>query len=429
MNTSMHNIEEAQDILQVFARNYFSSNTNQNIETLTIAGPQVTGLLNRVLAQDIISPINAPEFDNSAMDGYALHTSGVQFSESSLLSNSISIVGEASAGAMPPKLYPNTCMRIFTGAPIPEGANSVVAQELCTVNEQDNTIQIQNSSAVTCGDNIRPYGLNFIKGDVICKKGTAINGGLLTVLASLGIIEILVYQKLSIALCVTGDELQTPGTVLELGKIYDSNTVLICQLCVQLGASLDTFCRLSDDYEQTQTQLHSLSKAHDIVICTGGVSVGDKDFIQKVLLQDGTSHIHKVSIKPGKPFSFFSLHNTPFLCLPGNPLAVYITFLWFVVPFIQQMQGLVTPIIEEVPNSRTLLSAISPQTFQPYPRTQFIFCNIHYLTMQVDILLEQSSAALKNIMMADGAIIIPKDQHINQGDRVLFFPFSQIKQH
>lgn len=417
----MISIDEASTLLDEYARIHIathkrltrtislleSAEANANISSRDIVGS--------VLAVDIISPINVPDFDNSAMDGYALCVDDrvAKNTDAQQQQNTwtIAVKGEASAGGEIATLQPQTCMRIFTGAPVPYGANTIVPQEDCETDEKEGTICIRTLPKL--GAHIRPKQQNFSVGEVVCRKGDSITVEMMTILASLGIVAIEIFQKCTVGICITGNELQSLGTPLKQGQIYESNGVFLKHTLAQLHCDISKVICVDDDKEKTRQSLQRLAEISDVVICTGGVSVGEKDFIKDILLASKV-FIRKVAIKPGKPFSCSELYGTPIFGLPGNPLSTYITFLWFVKPFIKILQG-------RTHTQQTLISVASPTSYPSYPRTQFIFSTLDMNTMRIEVLEDQGSSALKNLLYANGAMIIPANTHVKQGDMLQFF--------
>ncbi|MEM9423349.1 MAG: molybdopterin molybdotransferase MoeA [Spirochaetota bacterium] len=373
--------------------------------------------LGRVLAQDVYSEINVPEFDNSAMDGYVFYRKDLKNNRAIPLDRH-----EAAAGSPPKVLPPGYCRRIYTGAPMPytemEGdVLAVVPIENC----EENCEICGSSVRVAPGplaDHVRPQGQNYHRGERVAAQGDLCSPELFSVLASVGCGQVQTYQPLSVALCISGDELVTAGEgPLQMGQIYDSNSIYLSYQCKQLGYPTQVF-HLKDDYTETQKQLRYLAQNFDVVLCSGGASVGERDYIQKVVQEEGQVFIRKVAVKPGKPFTFADFQGKPLFCLPGNPLAVYIGFLYFVLPFLRRLQGQTRsgPFLRHVP---------APCELKMARRTQFIFCR-DKSGSHPEPLAEQSSALLKYQYLADAALIVPAGTGtIPAGETVLLFPFRQ----
>lgn len=405
----MISVDEAEQILF----EYSSSHKKTATELCGVDGSAGHEYLGRILAEDIHSPIDLPDFDNSAMDGYALNISDIEkLGDIPILP----IKGESAAGSDILTLEQGTCMRIFTGAPIPDGADAVVPQENCEYIEDTCSIRIMQLPQRH--HHIRPSKENFAVGDIVFKKGDVVSMELLTVLASLGLTELKLYKKLNVGICVTGSELQKPGTPLKKGEIYESNGVFLEHILRFMHCNVIKKVHITDEREDTEKTLLDLCNACDIVICTGGVSVGKRDFIKDIIQEHGNTFIRKVKIKPGKPFTFSEIQGTPVFGLPGNPLSTYITFLWLVLPFIRVLQC-----SNDQAKKRTF-PVKSPLDFPPYARTQFVFANLDIDTMSVHALENQGSSSIKNIIFSNTALIVPQDTAIKAGDTLQCWIFD-----
>ncbi len=414
----MITVEEAQRILQVTSA-LFSSPSR---ETVSLASAH-----NRILAQNIYSSYDFPAFDNSAMDGFAFHFHDIV--EHHKTHTPIPISGEIVAGDTPISLPRSQALKIFTGAPIPYGANCVIPIEQCIVTENYLTIT-EELSRIKEGQHIRPKGLNFTRNECVLKSGTILNSMNMSVLASIGISSVEVFRKITVAIGITGNELITDSNeILALGKIYDSNSILLYQLCKEQGCEIVMAENIPDTLAHTRTFLCNAVKNADVVLTTGGISMGDKDFL-KVLLNDlrktntCTVHFQTVAIKPGKPFTFAHLQkeknntqrNIPVFCMPGNPLSVFIIYLYFVLPFIQKLAG----------NDKSFSAmerVAAPHSFSAYPRARFLFGIKDYAKKTIHILENQSSASIKNLCTVNGALIVPADKAIEKDDFLDFFHF------
>ena len=282
-----------------------------------------------ILATDTYSPINMPPFRQSAMDGYALHLGEV---------NAYSLKGEVKAGDNAnPILNPGEAIRIFTGAPVPDTADTVVMQEKVKTNGDDSiTIEIEAKK----GSNIRAAGEQIKEGELALSTGTKITSAAIGFLSTLGITKINVYKKPSIAIVVTGNELVNPGENLKYGEIYESNAVTLKITLESLGFNHIALHRVKDDYNKTHNLLKECIEKNDMVIISGGISVGDYDFVGKALAALDVEQIfYKVKQKPGKPLFFGKKNTTTIFALPGNPASALSCFYMYVVPALRKFIG------------------------------------------------------------------------------------------
>ncbi|MEQ3656555.1 MAG: gephyrin-like molybdotransferase Glp [Dokdonia sp.] len=349
-----------------------------------------------VLSEDILSTIDMPPFRQSAMDGYALNVGN---------SNSYRLVGEVKAGDNSNLLLnAGEAVRIFTGAPVPDTANTVVMQE--KVNANDNHISIDDDVKIDM--NIRPKGEQIKAGDVALEKGTTIKGAHIGFLASLGVTTVKVCRKPSIAIVVTGNELVRPGNSLAFGEIYESNGIMLKSVLSELGYKKVSTLSVEDDYESTKSILQEAIDNHDVVVVTGGVSVGDYDFVGKALNAIGVEEVfYKVKQKPGKPLFFGKKGEKSIFGLPGNPAAALSCFYIYVYPLLKRSQGA----------SITSLQRISMPLKEAYTvkgtRAQFLKAKAS--EMGVMVLGGQSSAMVRAFGEANALVFIP--EHISQIDK------------
>lgn len=295
-------------------------------ETITI-----NQAANRVLAEDIFSSINVPSFDNSAMDGYAISLQN--FSENQPLV----VIGKSFAGnPFSGKIAQGECVRIMTGAKIPENCNAVVMQEDATLNA-DGTVQFAKTPKI--GANIRRIGEDVAQGSLVLAKGNLLNVATLPLLASLGISEVKVFHKVKVAVLSTGDELVSVGEKLGEGQIYDTNRFTVRLMLEKLGCEIFDFGTLPDNPETFEKTFIEAQSRADILITSGGVSVGEADFTKDVLEKLGKISFWKIAMKPGKPFAFGKLENAWFFGLPGNPVSALVTFYQLVQPALLKLSG------------------------------------------------------------------------------------------
>ena len=290
----------------------------------------ISQALDRFAAEDYLAQFPLPMFDNSAMDGYAVVATDCRTGKR------LRVVGEQPAGANRKLcVSKGTAVRIFTGAPMPAGADAVVMQE--DVNREGDAIVVNTD--VDVYEFVRRRGCDLGEGQKILSQGEQINATKLALMASQGYWEVLVGGDVRIGIISTGDELATPGEKLRPGQIYDSNSVLLQALLQQCGATVAMTARCSDDAESLQNTFQSAAE-YEILIITGGVSVGEHDLVQATLRKIGAKiDIWRVAIKPGKPFLFGSLGKCFIFGLPGNPVSAFVTFLQFVRPSILKMMG------------------------------------------------------------------------------------------
>jgi molybdopterin molybdotransferase len=304
--------------------------------------------LDRILASDIHAPINVPNYDNSAMDGYAIKADDLADK------TQLRLVGEALAGRpYTQTLKHGDCVRIMTGAPIPSGADSVVMQEDVAIIENNGERWIQFSdripsitgtqdtpiTAVRRGNHVRYAGEDIRAGEIILHQGKRLSPADLGLIASLGLAQVDVYRRLKVALLSTGDELKLPGQPLDQGCIYDSNRVVVTAILKRLGVEILDLGIIPDQVQALEQAFAKASRLCDAIISSGGVSVGDADYTKEVLTSMGEIGFWKVAIKPGKPFAFGHLNQAVFFGLPGNPVSAAVTFHQLALPALQKMSG------------------------------------------------------------------------------------------
>jgi len=296
--------------------------------------------LDRILAVEITSPLNVPPHDNSAMDGYALA------SDQARDSGVLRIVGEALAGhPYAGACGAGECVRIMTGAPIPDGLDAVVMQE--NTQRDGNRVEIQKWPRI--GNSIRRRGEDLALGDCVLAPGTRLGPVQLGLLASLGVAEVSVLRRLRIAVLATGDELARPGQELPPGGIYESNSIVISAMLRRLGYEVRDFGIVADDMTALRAVFAQADTWADAVVSSGGVSVGCADFTRDVLTEMGDVGFWKLAIKPGKPFAFGHLPNSVFFGLPGNPVSATVTFHQLAVPVLRAMQGEAAAVALQLP--------------------------------------------------------------------------------
>lgn len=290
----------------------------------------LTSAAGRITATPVISPIDVPPFANSAMDGYAVRLNDLNGN------TPLPVAGKAFAGAPFNDAWPaNTCVRIMTGAPIPAGTDAVIMQEQAEVTEAG----VRFNAPVTTGQNIRLEGEDILRGANVLPAGVTLGAAQLPLLASLGVADVQVMRKLKVAVFSTGDELQPVGQPLQAGQIYDTNRFAVRLMLEQLGCTVIDLGIIRDNQEALRAAFVQADSAADVVISSGGVSVGEADYTKQMLDELGQVSFWKLAIKPGKPFAFGKLQHAWFCGLPGNPVSAALTFYQLVQPLLAKLAG------------------------------------------------------------------------------------------
>lgn len=290
----------------------------------------LTSAAGRITATPVVSPIDVPPFANSAMDGYAVRLSDLNGN------SPLPVAGKAFAGAPFTDAWPaNTCVRIMTGAPIPAGADAVIMQEQAEVTEAG----VRFNAPVTAGQNIRLAGEDILRGASVLPAGITLGAAQLPLLASLGVADVRVMRKLKVAVFSTGDELQPVGQPLQAGQIYDTNRFAVRLMLEQLGCKVIDLGIIRDNQEALRAAFIQADSEADVVISSGGVSVGEADYTKQMLDELGKVSFWKLAIKPGKPFAFGKLQHAWFCGLPGNPVSAALTFYQLVQPLLAKLAG------------------------------------------------------------------------------------------
>ena len=292
----------------------------------------LTAALGRILAEDVISPHDVPPYDNSAVDGYAVCFDDLDPAHDTVLP----IDGRASTGhPLERPARPGAAVRIFTGATMPDGLDSVMMQEDCRLEGA----RVVLRPGLKRGANRRARGEDVAAGSTVLRKGMRLRPQDLGQAAAVGRRELLVSRRLRVALFSTGDELREPGAALEDGCIFDSNRTTIHALLTGLGCAVDDLGILADDFEVLRDALRNAGEAHDLIVTSGGVSVGEEDHVRAAVEALGRLHLWRLAIKPGRPIALGQIGQVPFVGLPGNPVAVMVTFLNIVRPMILRLMG------------------------------------------------------------------------------------------
>ena len=368
--------------------------------------------LGRVLAEEVISAIDVPGYDNSAMDGYA-----VRSAECAEPGVTLTVSQRIPAGQIGVKLEAGKAARIFTGAPIPEGADAVIMQELCQ-QQGDNVII---NTAVKAGENIRRAGEDIEKDSVILKAGSRIRPQEQGLIASVGLAEVSVKRKLKVATFFTGDELVEPGKKLGQGQIYNSNRYTLKGLLQSVDCEVIDLGIVPDTLEATLDVLARAAANADLVVTSGGVSVGEEDYVRIALEQIGELTMWRINMKPGKPVAFGNVDNTLFMGLPGNPVSVFVTFLIFARPLILKMQGAEN-------NSSNVLSIRSGFEWKGMKRQEYLRVRVRHdeAGTYAEIYPHQGSGVLSSASWADGLVIVEPGKAIHVGDMLKYIPFEGL---
>ncbi|MFP3849051.1 gephyrin-like molybdotransferase Glp [Pseudomonas sp. W5-01] len=363
--------------------------------------------LGRVLAEDLVSTLDLPPWPNSAMDGYAMRVAD-------WTGEPLPVSQRIFAGHAPEPLQPGTCARIFTGAPVPEGADCVEMQENAEV-QADETVRFLEP--LSAGQNIRPKGQETTVGDMVLDAGTVMNPIELGLAASMGFGHVQVIRRARVAVLSTGDELIEPGQPLGPGQIYNSNRVLLCSWLTRLGCEVVDAGILPDNLEKTRAALGSLNNV-DLILSTGGVSVGEADFLGHALREEGEIALWKLAIKPGKPLTFGHFRGVPVIGLPGNPASTLVTFALLARPYLLRRLG---------------VQAVKPLQFQvqaaftwtkPGNRREYLRGRLEQGRLVA--YRNQSSGVLRSAAWADGLIEIVEGTTVAEGDLLNFIPLSEV---
>jgi len=361
----------------------------------------------RVLAEDLISGLDLPPWPNSAMDGYALRLADWQ-------GEPLPVSQRIFAGQAPEPLQPGTCARIFTGAPVPARADCVEMQENAEV-LADGRVRFIETMVVE--QNIRPQGQETTAGEVVLTAGTRLGPIEQGLAASLGCAELNVVRRVRVAVLSTGDELIEPGQPLGPGQIYNSNRVLLCSWLTRQGCEVLDAGILPDDLEATRQRLTQLGDV-DLILSTGGVSVGEADFLGIALREAGELELWKLAIKPGKPLTFGHFRGVPVIGLPGNPASTLVTFALLARPYLLRRQG-----VQEV---RPLQFKVPAGFVWPKPGNRREYLRGRLENGRAIIYRNQSSGVLRSAAWAEGLVEVLEESILVEGDWVNFIPLSEV---
>ena len=372
--------------------------------TETVATADAGG---RVLAADLVSPVDVPPADNSAMDGYALRAA-----DAALL---LPVTQRIPAGAVPVPLAPGEAARIFTGAQVPAGADTVVMQEVTELVDG----QLRVTQPVTAGQHVRRRGEDVRTGAVVLPAGTRLDAVSLGLAATAGAAELTVSRRPRVALFSTGDELVMPGEPLPPGAIYNSNRFTLRALLAGLGCEVIDLGIVPDQLDATRAALREAASRADVVLTSGGVSVGEEDHLRPAVVAEGRLDLWAIAIKPGKPFAFGRVGEAHFIGLPGNPVSSLVTFLVLVRPALLKLQG---------------ASRLAPRGYRltagfdwpkPDKRREFLRVRLDE-EGGLALFTNQSSGVLTSAFWADGLLDNPPGRPIKPGDPVRFIPFVEL---
>lgn len=366
------------------------------------------GGLGRVLAKDVHALIDVPPAANSAMDGYA-----IRFSEWTGPEQKIPLSQRIAAGHPPQPLLPGTAARIFTGAEIPPGADTVVMQENCTAD--DTFVRIQTLPEP--GDNIRPRGQDVDAGQKLLAKGHRLRAQDLGLLASQGMRQVAVYKRLKVAVMSTGDELIEPGATPQPGQIFNSNRYTMHGLLSAWGFEVIDLGVAPDRVEVISETMLKAAREADVVVSSGGVSVGEEDHVKAVVESLGSIDLWRIAIKPGKPFAFGNVKGKPFLGLPGNPVSVLVTLLIIGRPFLFACQGMPAPAV---------LPSRLPALFDKPGSMREDYLRVQSTPAGLKLFPSQSSGVLLSASWSDGLVRQKVNETIRAGELVDFLPYASL---
>ncbi len=366
----------------------------------------------RILAADVLSGMNVPAAENSQMDGYAVRCADVGV-------HPLPVSQRIPAGKPGQPLQPGTAARIFTGALLPAGADAVVMQEQCEENmtPQGTTVRILHTPKP--GEWVRHIGEDIGQGQHILSAGQRLRAQDIGLAASVGLATLPVKRLLKVGLFFTGDELTMPGEALPDGGVYNSNRFLLTALLENLGCQISDYGIVPDNLTATRETLRLAALSNDVIITSGGVSVGEEDHVRPAVQAEGQLLAWQIAVKPGKPLAFGKIGSSFFLGLPGNPVSSFITFLLFARPFLLRLQG----VQRVTPHSYALRADFV--WAKADRRNEFVRVRLNEQG-GLDLFPNQGSAVLSSTVWGDGLVDIAPGQTIQPGDLVKFIPFAEI---
>lgn len=399
MNKGLLSVDEALEVLLAGAKPVTEV---EQVQTLQASG--------RVLAQAQASTMDVPPMDNSAMDGYALRLADVKAPDARL-----KVAQRIMAGAVGQPLAAGTAARIFTGAPIPPGADAIVMQEFCAT--EGDAVVVKKIPKP--GEWVRLKGSDIKRGDVILAAGKRLLPQDTGLAASVGIKALPVYRRVKLGLFFTGDELVMPGDPLPPGRIYNSNRFTLNGMAAAFGCDVKDYGIVPDTLEATREVLRRAAAECDLIVTSGGVSVGDADFVKPAVEAEGSLLMWKIAMKPGRPLAFGKVGQAAFIGLPGNPVSSFVTFLIFVRPFLLRTQGH-TEVAPRAIDARADFDWTEPDARREYLRVKWNGQG------GLDIYPTQDSAVMTSTAWADGLVDNPPNHAIRKGDRVRYLPYSEL---
>jgi molybdopterin molybdotransferase len=375
----------------------------------------ITAAAGRVLAQAQVSTVNVPPLDNSAMDGYA-----VRLADVAQAGVTLPVSQRIPAGTVGSELQPGTAARIFTGAPVPPGCDAVIMQERCEAG--DGVVTINHVPRL--GENIRRSGEDIATGNEILPAGIRLRAQEIALAASAGLPELPVHRRVRVGIFFTGDELVQPGESLPPGAIYNSNRYALRALLEGLGCEVRDLGSVPDRLDATRDALRRAAADNDLIVTSGGVSVGEEDHVKPAVEAEGRLDMWKIAIKPGKPLAFGEVNKPEggtawFLGLPGNPVAAFVTCLMLVRPFILRLQG----VDKVVPKTLPLTADFTWS--RPDSRLEFLRARINDAG-RVELYPNQGSAVVTSLCWSDGLVLNPPGCAVQLGDTVRFIPFTEL---
>jgi molybdopterin molybdotransferase len=385
---------------------------SQAVPVKEVENVEILDALNRVLAEDLHSTIDVPGYDNSAMDGYAVNSEDCSTSGSEL-----PVTQRIPAGQVGTKLEKGTAARIFTGAPIPAGADAVVMQEMCQ--QVGDKVVINTVVAADC--NVRQAGEDIKRDSIVLSAGSRLRPQELGLLASVGLAEFKVKRQLKVATFFTGDEIVAPGQALSPGQIYNSNRYTLCGLLQAMNCEIIDLGIVPDTLEATIQVLKQAAESADVVITSGGVSVGEEDYVRIALEQLGELSMWRIAMKPGKPVAFGRVGNAMFMGLPGNPVSVFVTFLVFARALILKMQGIDDVVLKRV-------SVVADFDWPKIKRQEYLRVKLAQKDGRTvaQIYAHQGSGVLSSASWADGMVEVLVGKEIKKGDAVEYLSFEGL---